>query len=82
MVYPGSYCSPAAAAYLMTEKYVMGSPLYRMEQEFARRGYPLSRQTMSNWIIHCTEVWLVPLYDRLHAMLLQEEIINAESLGS
>ena len=78
MVYPGSYCSPAAAAYLMTEKYVMGSPLYRMEQEFARRGYPLSRQTMSNWIIHCTEVWLVPLYDRLHAMLLQEEIINAD----
>lgn len=78
MVYPGSNCSPAASAFLMTEKFVMGSPLYRMEQDFARRGYPLSRQTMSNWIIHCTEAWLVPLYDRLHAMLLQEEIINAD----
>ncbi len=78
MVYPGSNCAPAASAFLMTEKFVMGSPLYRMEQDFARRGYPLSRQTMSNWIIHCTEAWLVPLYDRLHAMLLQEEIINAD----
>ena len=30
MVYPGSNCSPSAAAFLMTEKFVMGSPLYRM----------------------------------------------------
>ena len=78
IVYPGSNCFPAAAAYLMTEKYVMGSPLYRMEQDFARRGYPLSRQTMSNWIIHCAEMWLTSLYDRLHQLLLQEKIINAD----
>lgn len=77
-VYPGSNCSPSAAAYLMTEKYVMGSPLYRMEADFQRKGYALSRQTMSNWMIHCSEVWLTPLYDELHRRLLQEEIIHAD----
>lgn len=78
MVYPGSNCSPEAAAYLMTQKYVMGSPLYRMEQDFGRRGVDLSRQTMSNWMIHCAETWLKPLYDELHRRLLCEEIINAD----
>ena len=78
MVYPGSYCSPAAAAFLMTQKFVMGSPLYRMEQDFSRSGLDLSRQTMSNWMIYCTETWLMPLYEALHKLLLQAEIINAD----
>ena len=78
MVYPGSYCSPEAAAYLMTQKFVMGSPLYRMEQDFARSGLELSRQTMSNWVIYCAETWLAPLYEALHRLLLQAEIINAD----
>ena len=78
MVYPGSICSPASAAYLMTQKYVMGSPLYRMEQEFSRMGYPLSRQTMSNWMIYCSDTWLGPLYEELHRRLLREEIVHAD----
>lgn len=78
MVYPGSYCAPAAPAYLMTQKFVMGSPMYRMEQDFKRRGLNLSRQTMSNWMIYCAETWLVPLYEALHRLLLKAEIINAD----
>ena len=77
-VYPGSNCSASAAAYIMTQKYVMGSPLYRMEADFNRSGYPLSRQTMSNWIIHCSEKWLTPLYKELQKRLLQEEILHAD----
>lgn len=77
-VYPGSACSPAAAAYLMTQKYVMGSPLYRMEQDFSRKGYPLSRQTMSNWMIYCSDTWLRPLYEELHRRLLREDIVHAD----
>lgn len=76
--YPGSYASPEAVAYLMTEKYVMGSPLYRMEQNFERRGIPISRQTMSNWMIHCCEEWLVPVYEELHQRLLDADIIHAD----
>lgn len=77
-MYPGSIASPSAVAYLMTQKYVMGTPLYRMEQDFGRQGYSLSRQTMSNWMIHCSEKWLKPLYDELHTRLLKEEILHAD----
>ena len=45
---PGSYASEEAVAYLVVQKFVMYSPLYRLEQEFNRQGLRLSRQTMTN----------------------------------
>ncbi len=47
-VIKGSFASPEAIAQIMTQKFVMGSPLYRQEQELQRSGIKLSRQTMSN----------------------------------
>lgn len=43
-VIPGSFASPSAIAHLAVQKYVMYSPLYRLEQEFERQGLKLSRQ--------------------------------------
>lgn len=77
-VYPGSNASASAVAYLMTQKYVMGTPLYRMELDFSRNGYSLSRQTMSNWMIHCSEKWLAPIYEELHRRLLKEPVIHVD----
>ncbi len=57
---------PGAIAHIMTQKFVMGSPLYRQEQEMNRQGIQLSRQTMSNWILRATEDDLAPVYHRLH----------------
>ncbi len=62
---PGSFATPDAAAHLMVQKFVMGSPLYRQEQELRRQGIPLSRQTMSNWLLWSTEHLLAPVYDQL-----------------
>ena len=45
-VIKGSFASPEAIAQIMTQKFVMGSPLYRQEQELQRNGIKLSRQTM------------------------------------
>ena len=70
--------TPHLPMVFMTQKFVMGSPLYRMEQDFSRSGLELSRQTMSNWMIYCTETWLIPLYETLHKLLLKAEIINAD----
>jgi len=77
-VYPGSSASASMVAYLMVQKYVMGSPLYRLEQEFNSFGFALSRQTMSNWVIHCAEAWLQPIYDELHKRLITEDVIHAD----
>ena len=42
-IIPGSFATPEAIAHIMHEKFVMGSPLYRQEQEINRKGIKLSR---------------------------------------
>ena len=44
---PGSFGSASAVVHIMTQKFVMYSPLYRLEQEFNREGLKLSRQTIA-----------------------------------
>jgi Transposase and inactivated derivatives len=74
----GSFASPAAAAHIMTQKFVMGVPLYRQEQEWQRQGIQLSRQTMSNWLLKTAESWLEPVYERLKAKLLEHDVLHAD----
>ena len=62
-IIPGSFATPEAIAHIMTQKLVMGSPLYRQEQEIKRKRINLSRQTMSNWILKATEDYLAPVYE-------------------
>lgn len=75
---PGSFATPEAAAHLAVQKFVMGSPLYRQEQELKRQGIPLSRQTMSNWLLWSAEHLLKPVYDQLHEELLKREVLHAD----
>ena len=75
---PGSFASAEAVAYLATQKFVMYSPLYRLEQEFNRQGLKLSRQTMSNWLLNTSEKWLRPVYDVLRVQLCRELVLHAD----
>lgn len=77
-VIKGSFASPEAIAHIMTQKFVMGVPLYRQEQEWARQGIPLSRQTMSNWLLRAAEDWLEPIYERLKDILCRSEVLHAD----
>ena len=75
---PGSYASAEAVAQIVVQKFVMGSPLYRQEQEWNRQNVLLSRQTMSNWLLRCTEDWLQPVYEELHKRLLAHDLLHAD----
>ena len=75
---PGSFASAEAVAYLAAQKFVMYSPLYRLEQEFNRQGLKLSRQTMANWLLNVSEKWLRPVYDTLHEQLCREPVLHAD----
>ncbi len=77
-IIPGSFATPEAIAHIMTQKFVMGSPLYRQEQELNRKGIHLSRQTMSNWILKVTEDYLTPVYEHLHKELLTRDVLHAD----
>jgi hypothetical protein len=74
----GSFASPEAVAHIATQKFVMYSPLYRLEQEFNRQGLKLSRQTMSNWLLHASDRWLQPIYEVLHQQLRQEKVLHGD----
>lgn len=75
---PGSFASAEAVAHIMTQKFVMYSPLYRLEQAFNRQGLKLSRQTMSNWLMNISEMWLQPIYNVLHEKLRKEQVLHAD----
>ena len=75
---PGSFASAEALAHIMTQKFVMYSPLYRLEQEFNRQGLKLSRQTMANWILNTSDTWLRPIYDVLHRELCRQPVLHGD----
>ena len=77
-VLPGSVVSPTALAHIMTQKYLDAQPLYRQEKQLERLGIKLSRQTMSNWMIQGAERWLTPLYDKMHDLLIDHDILHAD----
>ena len=77
-VIPGSLASPSALAYIMSQKFGEGLPLYRQEQQWERLGVEISRQTMANWLIKASERWLQPVYERMRDHLLKRDILHAD----
>jgi transposase len=77
-VIKGGFASPEAVAHIATQKFVMAVPLYRQEQEWNRGGINLSRQTMCNWLIIATFLWLEPIYDALKEMLCLHKVLHAD----
>ena len=76
---PGSgVASPSLAAHILNSKYTLALPLYRQEQEFARLGVPISRQTMSNWVVFIHKQYFKGLADAMHRELLKNEILHAD----
>ena len=74
----GSLASPSAVAHIATQKYVNGIPLYRQEKGFTYDGVALSRQTMANWLVHCAQNYLLPLYQLLISSLLGGDVAHAD----
>ncbi len=74
---PKSIATPSLLSQIITCKYQFGLPLNRQETMLADIGIELSRQTMSSWMLRCSEL-LMPLYLRLKEVLLTESAIHAD----
>ena len=77
-VIKGAMCTPETVAHIISQKCVMGTPVYRQEQDWNRKGLPITRQTMNNWIIRCSEDYFQPIYDELHKQLLSNTLIHSD----
>jgi transposase len=75
---PGSLASASLVAHIAAQKYSNGMPLYRIEKGFSYDGVDISRQTMSNWVVKCSEIYLEPIYALLKSYLLRESILHGD----
>lgn len=73
-----SLASPSSVAYVMYQKYVQGVPLYRQEKDWKRMGLLLSRATMANWVIRCSQDHLAPVIEHMRKQLLAKDVIHAD----
>jgi len=74
----GSLASASAVAHIATQKYVNGVPLYRQEKGLEYDNVNLSRQTMANWLVYCSQNYLTAIYSMLTGYLLKETVLHAD----
>lgn len=74
----GSMTSASLMADLFDKKFVNANPFYRIEQDYKRKGIPVTRNNMCNWTIRIAIDWLEPLFDRLRELLLQRDVIHCD----
>ena len=72
-----SLVSASMLSEIISQKYVIGVPLYRIEQNLKGMQINLSRQTMANWIISASSL-IKPIYDLMRDELRKAEIIHAD----
>ncbi len=68
---------PGLLAHVALSKYVDHLPLYRQEQQFARLGVRIPRQTLADWIEQCA-VLLQPLVRAMKEDLLADSYLQAD----
>ena len=76
-IIPKGIATPSLLSQVITGKFQYSLPLYRQEALFKQYGIELSRQTLSDWMQKCSTA-LQPLYDRLHTILLEQPVIQAD----
>jgi len=73
-----SLASPSTMADIIANKYRDALPLYRQETIWHNMGIDLSRTTMANWLIRCTEEYFAPLVERIREDMTQRDILHAD----
>ena len=77
-LFRNSIATPALVASIINGKYTNALPLERQAKAFKTNGIQLSTNTMANWVIKSTDVYLSLIYDRLHELIYDSKIIHAD----
>lgn len=77
-VYPNCIATPESISHIITQRVVMSLPLYRQEKYWRGQGIHLSRQTMDNWLMKCSELYFEPIRNVLADLLVQLDMIHAD----
>lgn len=72
-----SIASPGLLAYIATQKYVDGLPLYRQLAIFKRIGVTLDDASLANWMIRCGAL-VQPLINLIHEHILDQPSVHMD----
>ena len=73
-----SSASASIVAYVMYHKTFVGTPYYRQESGMFQLEVKLPRETMANWCIQGAGKYFYPLFERMHELLIQRDLIHAD----
>lgn len=74
----GSVVTSSVVAGIACNKFVLGTPLYRQEQDLKRRNIPVSRQNMSNWMMKCATDYLEFVFNRMWSDFKTLEVVHLD----
>ncbi len=77
-LFSGSSITSSALAHIVSLKYNLGLPLYRIERDLQSQNVNVSRQTLSNWCVKASEDYLSHLTLAMQTSLLEEPILHAD----
>lgn len=76
---PGTWASPELLAHVMKQKYQLALPIYRIAGDLSsQQGLPVSRQTLSGWVIDAYGRWLSMLYSLIKGEVLSNDIVQCD----
>ena len=75
---PKSIASASLVAYVLYEKYVMATPLYRLENHFEKDDIELSRQVLASWVIKVANNHLIKIYNFMKEILLKKDVLYSD----
>jgi transposase len=75
---PGSVATPSTLALVLANKYVDGTPLYRLEQALVRANVSISRGALGNWVIRSADLHLLRLYEALKQKLRSQPLVHGD----
>ncbi|EJX07293.1 transposase IS66, partial [gut metagenome] len=73
-----SIATPSLVAGLAYEKFMQGTPLYRLEKDATASGIDLSRQTMSNILQKCHEQYIAPVCGLINEDLAKQNVVHMD----
>ena len=77
-LFRNSIATPALVASIINGKYTNALPLERQARTYKMNGINLATNTMANWVIRSTDMYLSLIYDRMHELIYDSKVIHAD----
>lgn len=77
-LFRNSIATPALVASIISDKYTNALPLERQAKTYKMNGINLATNTMANWVIRSTDMYLSLIYDRMHELIYDSKVIHAD----